>query len=205
MSETNAPHPDDLAVDRFAAAMKAKLAKKRDEGYGGWDNPEECTIEHLSQLLASHVAKGDPVDVGNLAMMIHQRGGSIAKAPFDPADRKLYGPYGYLNGCRALTEDTWALENDPLENSDEYFSIPLFAKLDVSYPVSVAEPTQATAKEGARRWRVVEAATHGYWGIELERAGNDDDAILYPIKVHRDTVARIVDAHNATVAREVQQ
>ena len=81
MTEVHAPHPDDVAVDRFAAAMKAKLAKKRADGYGGWDNPEECTIEHLSRLLINHVGKGDPVDVGNLAMMIHQRSSSILISP----------------------------------------------------------------------------------------------------------------------------
>lgn len=70
-------HPDDIAVDRFAAAMKAKLAKKRAEGRGGWDNPDECSIAFLSTLLRTHIAKGDPVDVGNFAMMIHQRGGMI--------------------------------------------------------------------------------------------------------------------------------
>ena len=70
-------HPDDEAVDRFAAAMKAKLAKKRDDGRGGWDNPDECSIAFLSELLRDHVAKGDPVDVANFAMMIHQRGGII--------------------------------------------------------------------------------------------------------------------------------
>lgn len=71
------PHSDDLAVDRFAAAMKAKLAEKRAQGYHGWDDPEDCTIEHLINLLVKHVGKGDPVDVGNFAMMIHQRGGRI--------------------------------------------------------------------------------------------------------------------------------
>ncbi|NEK42831.1 hypothetical protein GR250_15530 [Rhizobium leguminosarum] len=75
-----APHPDDLAVDRFALAMKAKLAAKRAEGYGGWDDPERCSIALLYQLLAEHVAKGDPVDVGNFAMMIHQRCERIAPA-----------------------------------------------------------------------------------------------------------------------------
>lgn len=70
-------HPDDLAVDRFAAAMKSKLAKKRADGRGGWDDPEQCSIAFLSKLLREHVAKGDPVDVGNLAMMIHQRRGVI--------------------------------------------------------------------------------------------------------------------------------
>jgi hypothetical protein len=72
-------HPDALAVDRFAAAMKSKLAQKRAEGRGGWNNPEECSIEWLSELLRSHVEKADPVDVGNFAMMIHQRGGRICK------------------------------------------------------------------------------------------------------------------------------
>lgn len=70
-------HPDDIAVDRFASAMKAKLAEKRAQGYGGWDRPDECTIAFLSELLRKHVGKGDPVDVGNFAMMIHQRGGII--------------------------------------------------------------------------------------------------------------------------------
>ncbi len=69
--------PDDLAVDRFAAAMKAKLAKKRTEGRGGWDRKDECSAELLSRLLREHVEKGDPVDVGNLAMMLHQRGERI--------------------------------------------------------------------------------------------------------------------------------
>ena len=73
------PHLDDLAVDRFAVAMKAKLAQKRAEGRGGWNNPDECSIEWLSELLRSHVEKADPVDVGNFAMMIHQRGGRICK------------------------------------------------------------------------------------------------------------------------------
>lgn len=138
-------HTDDIAVDRFAAAMKAKLAKKRAEGYGGWDDPEECTIEHLSRLLISHLAKGDPVDIGNFAMMIQQRGASIAGTPLESAEPQLFGPYGYLNGCRALTEDTWMLEDDPLENNDEYFSIPLFAKVDISFPVSNTSAPQTLA------------------------------------------------------------
>lgn len=51
----------------------------------------------------------------------------------------------------------------------------------------------------AGRWRAFEDTTPGYWGIELQDAGNDDDAILYPQKIHRDTVARIVEAHNAAL------
>lgn len=68
-------HPDDAAVDRFATAMKAKLAKKRADGRGGWQTASEA---HLSALLHEHVAKGDPVDVANLAMMLHQIGQRVA-------------------------------------------------------------------------------------------------------------------------------
>ena len=71
-------HEDDLAVDRFADAMKSKLAKKRLQGYGGWSDPEDCSGAFLSDLLSSHVEKGDPVDVANFSMMLHQRGERIA-------------------------------------------------------------------------------------------------------------------------------
>lgn len=66
--------PDDLAVDAFAAAMKAKLAKKRAEGRGGWDDPTVCSVAFLAQMLHSHIIKGDPVDVANFAMMLWHRG-----------------------------------------------------------------------------------------------------------------------------------
>ena len=70
-------HPDDLAVDRFAAVMKAKLAKKRAQGVGGWDNPDQCHIDYLVSLLTEQIrerAALDPVDIANLSMMIHERG-----------------------------------------------------------------------------------------------------------------------------------
>lgn len=78
-NETTA-HPDDLAVDRFAQAMKSKLAAKRAQGYGGWDDPELCPSKFLSRKLREHVEKGDPVDVANFGMMLHQRGERISTA-----------------------------------------------------------------------------------------------------------------------------
>jgi Lar family restriction alleviation protein len=86
------PHPDDVAVDKFAAAMKAKLAKKRADGRSGWDNPRACSVEHLAELLVGHVIKGDPLDVGNLAMMLWNRGCEVellraAKAALTPPQR----------------------------------------------------------------------------------------------------------------------
>jgi hypothetical protein len=90
MGENVKQHPDDAAVDRFAAAMKDKLAEKRRQGYGGWDRPSECRLEFLSRKLRQHVAKGDPVDVANFAMMLHQRGSMITPPDgvieFDTAD-----------------------------------------------------------------------------------------------------------------------
>ncbi|WP_368517455.1 hypothetical protein [Rhizobium sp.] len=61
-------------------------------------------------------------------------------------------------------------------------------------------PQPVAVKAKTSRWRIFEDAIHGYWGIELEQGTNDDDAILYSIRVHRDTIARIVDAHNAALS-----
>lgn len=46
------------------------------------------------------------------------------------------------------------------------------------------------------RWCVFEDTMHGYWGIEADGDG-DADPILYPIKINRERLDRIVDAHNA--------
>ncbi|RWR30485.1 hypothetical protein D2T29_12505 [Sinirhodobacter populi] len=78
-----AAHLDDAAVDRFASAMKAKLAKKREDGRGGWSGPD-CSAPILSQMLREHVEKGDPIDVANFAMMLHQRGERIESATATP-------------------------------------------------------------------------------------------------------------------------
>lgn len=69
--------PDDVAVDEFAAAMKLKLAEKREQGFGGWDDPTQCHIDYLIKLLIEQINERpvlDPVDIANLSMMIHQRG-----------------------------------------------------------------------------------------------------------------------------------
>jgi hypothetical protein len=75
-----AQHPDDVAVDAFAAAMKAKLAAARAKGRGGWQDKEDCSQQRLSDMLRAHVAKGDPRDVANFCMFLHQRGEAILPA-----------------------------------------------------------------------------------------------------------------------------
>lgn len=74
-------HPDDTAVDRFATAMKAKMEKARAKGRGGWEDKDGCSTERLQAMMADHFAKGDPVDVGNFAMMLFNRDEGTAPSP----------------------------------------------------------------------------------------------------------------------------
>lgn len=67
-------HTDDQAVDRFADALKEKLARARGRGRSDWDDPRKCSVEWLQTLLVEHLVKGDLVDVANFCMMLHQRG-----------------------------------------------------------------------------------------------------------------------------------
>lgn len=78
-AQQSAQHPDDAAVDRFAAAMKSKLAKSREKGRHGW---QTASAAHLSSLLYHHMYKADPLDVANLAMMLHQNG-QVIELPFE--------------------------------------------------------------------------------------------------------------------------
>jgi len=100
---------DDIGVNNFARAMSAKLAFKRAEGYYGWNDKTLCSAEHLSTLLRKHVEKGDPVDVANFAMMLHQRGERISPAPAgtaldDAGLRNDLEKHFYEIGCAALPD-----------------------------------------------------------------------------------------------------
>lgn len=72
--QSSTAHPDNLAIDNFAQAMKEKMAKQRAKGYSGWESRSECSAESLRSMLIDHIKKGDPVDVGNFAMMLFNRG-----------------------------------------------------------------------------------------------------------------------------------
>jgi hypothetical protein len=72
-------HPDDIAVDKFAAMMKAKMAASRAKGRSGWDDPTICSVDVLANMFMEHLPKGDLVDVANFAMILGLReGGSSA-------------------------------------------------------------------------------------------------------------------------------
>jgi hypothetical protein len=67
-------HPDDVALVRFAMCMRSKLEAARAKGREGW---ETASGSYLSTLLRAHVDKGDPLDVANFCMFLHQRGDRI--------------------------------------------------------------------------------------------------------------------------------
>lgn len=86
IAASQAAHFDNYSVEQFAYAMRIKLAVKRNEGRGGWQDKEQCSNEYLSRLLREHVEKGDPVDVANFCMMLHQRGERIATLATEMAE-----------------------------------------------------------------------------------------------------------------------
>lgn len=63
---------DDL-VDRFSAAMKARLREKAEAGWTGWDDPvsaQEIYTSMLAQGAGVPMAFGQEVDIANLSMML---------------------------------------------------------------------------------------------------------------------------------------
>lgn len=110
-TKAESAHPDDIAVDALATAMKFKLAKQRSKGYGGWDT--DCTQQRLSDLLRGHVDKGDPTDVANFCAFLSARGEGIAVAPADVLDAKtiagaLFDFLGYLTTLPAQEAVTFS-------------------------------------------------------------------------------------------------
>ena len=95
-------HPDDLAVNNLAAAMKVKLAAARAKGRSGWENKDECSREHLIDLMHGHIAKGDPVDVANFACFLFNRGESTSAPTPDAQEAR-----------EALAELVACFDNEP--------------------------------------------------------------------------------------------
>lgn len=101
-------HPDDIAIDVFAAAMKAKMAKGRADGRHGWHNKNECAEIRLRVMLRQHVSKGDPVDVGNFAMMLFNRGERTAD-PVSPEILAALAEARRTGALNAILPDGWAV------------------------------------------------------------------------------------------------
>lgn len=88
------------------------------------------------------------------------------------AGGELHGPFGWMNGCWGLSEDSWTLDSDPMGNNDEYFAIPLYAKQDPfkeagSAPAPSSAPVEGwvmVPKEPTREmWAAMGTAVTGYF------------------------------------------
>lgn len=161
--------PDDLAVDAFAAAMKAKMAAARAKGRGGWEDPAQCTAEDLSRMLRNHVEKGDPRDVANFCMMLHQRGEAIA------ARQPVGEPVAW--GVRIGDSDAWGYVE--VESDADFIG----KKSGLTYekkPLYAAPPAQAVdlsavryALDAAEGLAVACASVDGFSREELASAGRE--------------------------------
>lgn len=115
-------HPDDVAIDVFAQAMKNKMAQKREQGYSGWDIVDECTDEFLAKMLVDHVVKGDPVDVANFAMMLFAR--NVPNLTLSTAMRDAYLAYHeVLEQAKRKVKDAMGLVELPRILVDIYMDI----------------------------------------------------------------------------------
>lgn len=104
-------HPDDVAVDLFASAMKAKLEYARNRrGRGGWQNKSECSADDLSAMLRDHVSKGDPTDVANFCCFLWNRQEAISAPPdeiyVDFREVGTAGPFPIVDGRVVLPDVT---------------------------------------------------------------------------------------------------
>lgn len=66
-------HADRELIAYTTRAMRLKLASAREKGRSGWWREDECTVEHLQNLLEKAQASGDMISVINYAAMIHVR------------------------------------------------------------------------------------------------------------------------------------
>jgi hypothetical protein len=83
----------------------------------------------------------------------------------------------------------WCQDNVWGDDAIEYVRADLVASL----------PTKADYTDTRGQWRVFEDINPGWRGIEIE-GDNDADPILYPQKISRERLDRIVSAHNAALS-----
>lgn len=59
-------------LSEFRRALARKMLAKKEDGKGGWDNPD--WMDECRQALAAHIVKGDPLDVGLFAAFLWHYG-----------------------------------------------------------------------------------------------------------------------------------
>jgi hypothetical protein len=129
--EPQRQHPDDSAIDKFAAGLKAAMAHGRAQGKEGWDDPIYCSELHLRTLLRVAISKGDPLHVGNYAMMLYNRGERTAhpqaaalRAALEATGAEVsmpaVAPSGFDAAVKCLTKAFDALEATANSNIDHF-------------------------------------------------------------------------------------
>jgi hypothetical protein len=96
--------------------MKAKLAAARAKGRGGWYG-QECNAQLLSDMLRAHVEKGDPRDVANFCMFLHQRGEVIQPAVGELERYRVSGNRYSLTGMKK-GDGEWVKYDDAIAYGD---------------------------------------------------------------------------------------
>lgn len=91
------------AVAHFSNQMEARLVEKLDQGWRGWDRPENareiynCLLAHGSAI---HLAAGQEVDMANFAMFLWYIR-TFQKGPPDPSPIAPGGPVSGQGGAAA--------------------------------------------------------------------------------------------------------
>ncbi len=191
-------HADDLAVDGFAAAMKAKMAEARAKGRGGWEDPAQCSADDLSRMLRNHVEKGDPRDVANFCMMLHQRGEAIsARQPvgelaIDYEDLLDQAKDLIHCGCSVNGAFEWLLEQ---LTDGEALSAPPAQAVDLG-------PVRALLQRRIEQWRSHLPADPGAPGTrEIETKGEHD--YNNDVRIYREGIA-VMEEAVALIGQTVQ-
>ncbi|MCQ9393287.1 hypothetical protein NRB14_16935 [Pseudomonas viridiflava] len=113
-------HPDNQAVNAFAAAMKTKLAEARAKGRHGWCE-SWVQDKQLAELMVGHIPKGNAgnfEDIANFAMMLHQRGADPMELSLAFNKAKL-GRNLMARGEHALEEMTRQITTQPANQQSE--------------------------------------------------------------------------------------
>lgn len=130
-------HPDDVAVDMFAKAMKGKLAQARAKSRSGW---QTCNKYELSNMLRDHVEKGDPRDVANFCMFLHALGHPIQIAP-------SASPWVSINPAATLADRLDELPEINFSNYDQGDVEALQAWAIEAYTLLNASPAPTNVKK----------------------------------------------------------
>lgn len=181
------PHSADIeAVYDFVKQMCQRLAEKRAQGYFGWDDPNQCSVERLRARYFRAVAKGDLVNVANYAMMLTYRGAELVPAvDAQGAERAVLDSLAAYREEHVLdASDTWLNEVAPVYR-------------DAFLAGLRANPV--TENLAARTWRSIDTE---YWGLLFDLAvtviGRGPDK---PWSQHMVDILAVFNIHGFQVTR----